>query len=148
MGEMTGRGASALLYTQEGLLYLAKRLAKDRPYLGQYAPPGGSVEEMEVPREAVAREVLEECGLTIDKDRFEFLEHTGPHITPVEEGGSGTPFDMYWFAVQVTDEERPKCTEPHRQGEWTLVDPRTTMPSLSKGTENAINTLRKRWRHG
>ncbi len=53
---------SALVF-RDGSVLLVKR--RDEPNKGRWSPPGGSVELGETVEEAVARETLEETGVTV-----------------------------------------------------------------------------------
>ncbi len=111
-------GAVVIPRLPDGQIMLAQRLSKDRPFLGCYAAPGGSVEEGEEPRVAAVRELAEETGLEVDLNRLVFVSRTGPHLTPVEQGGSGITYYMTYFLLDLADDEVLKRTEPAKQGEW------------------------------
>ncbi|HEV2561603.1 MAG TPA: NUDIX hydrolase [Rhizomicrobium sp.] len=55
VGAVVWRGAAALLLVRRG----------KQPRLGQWSIPGGRIEPGETQHEAIAREVLEETGITI-----------------------------------------------------------------------------------
>ena len=60
-------GSNAII-TWDGKLLLERRVDSDT-----WGLPGGGVKKQETGREAIAREVYEELGLRIPKDRFEKL---------------------------------------------------------------------------
>lgn len=99
-------------------IILSQRLNKDRPFAGCYAAPGGTVEDGEEPRVAALRELKEETGLEVTSDRLVFLKRTGPHLTPVEQSGSGKPYYMSYFLLDLAEDEVLKRTEPEKQGQW------------------------------
>ena len=105
---------------QRHRFYMAKRLAKDRPFCGAYGAPGGSVEEGETTLVGAVRELIEETGLFIDATRFVKLERKGPILTPVEQHGSGVPYFMQYYGVDLRPGEVPQVTEPEKQGPWEL----------------------------
>lgn len=111
-------GVVVFLRRPDGKIYLAKRTAVNRPFVGLYSPPGGSIEDGEGPAVAGAREIKEETDLEIDPLRLFKLGRRGPFITPPEQQGSGTPYHMIYFAVDITETEIPKVTEPEKQGVW------------------------------
>lgn len=116
-------------------VWLAKRTAKDKPYCGLYAAPGGSVAPNEPLLHAAAREVKEETGLTIHYPRLQYgskSEH---------EYDDGRPFTMHWFTVKLYPEEVPLVTEPHKQGLWVRYSI-LHLPMVTPGTEAAIQPLR------
>jgi len=87
-----GRGEAALLIT--------KRAARLNRHAGQYALPGGRLDEGESPLDAARREALEEIGLALDPAAFlgrldDFPTRSGYLITPlvawVEAGAAMQP---------------------------------------------------------
>jgi 8-oxo-dGTP pyrophosphatase MutT (NUDIX family) len=75
-----GRGEASLLLT--------KRAARLNRHAGQYALPGGRLDEGESPLDAARREALEEIGLALDPQAFlgrldDFPTRSGYLITPL-----------------------------------------------------------------
>ena len=67
-------GVYALAIKDDSVLLIKKARG---PYTGKWDLPGGSLEFGEVPLDGLAREVLEETGLTLQKsDLLDVLSHT------------------------------------------------------------------------
>jgi 8-oxo-dGTP pyrophosphatase MutT (NUDIX family) len=123
-------------------IWLAQRCAKDRPYCGLWAAPGGSIDEGEEPLAAAVREVEEETGLKLDPSRFVYgtrSEHAYD---------DGTPFSMHWFSIMLEPDEVPRNIEPHKQKEWMLWTfnaelPEALLPRMTPGTLESLRALRK-----
>jgi 8-oxo-dGTP diphosphatase len=90
--------ASALVL-HDGRLLLTRR-ARD-PYAGMWDVPGGFIEPLEHPEEAVRRELLEETGLEV-----EVGELAGIHCDVYGEGGVAT-LNLFYLARVVGGIERP-----------------------------------------
>ncbi|MDX3072743.1 NUDIX domain-containing protein [Streptomyces sp. NPDC088354] len=77
------RQTTALIVNRRGQYLLHLRDA-DKPISdpGTWSLPGGAREGEETPEEAIARELLEEAGLTIGLTRFGVVEHPGPDGLP------------------------------------------------------------------
>lgn len=103
-------GVAVFMQTPDGQIYMARRTAKDRPFCGLWAAPGGSVEDGETPRQAGVREVEEETGLVVAPERLFKLGR--------RDNGSGTQYHMTYFGLNLLASERPLVTEPHKQSEW------------------------------
>lgn len=124
-------------------IWLARRCAKDRPYCGLWAAPGGSIDEGEEPLAAAVREVEEETGLKLDPARFVYgtrSEHTYDN---------GVPFSMHWFSVLLELDEVPQNIEPHKQGEWmmwtvTTDQPEALLPPMTPGTLESLRALTRK----
>jgi 8-oxo-dGTP pyrophosphatase MutT (NUDIX family) len=69
---------------------------------------------------AAVRELQEETGLLIDATRLVKLDRVGPIVTPVEQQGSGVPYHMQYYGLDLRVGELPKDTEPTKQGPWEL----------------------------
>jgi 8-oxo-dGTP pyrophosphatase MutT (NUDIX family) len=72
----------------DGALILTRRSLKLKNHAGQWALPGGSVEEGEGPEETALRELAEEVGLTLPHERVigrldDFVTRSRFVITPV-----------------------------------------------------------------
>lgn len=90
--------ASALVI-HDGRLLLTRR-ARD-PYAGMWDVPGGFIEPLEHPAEAVQRELLEETGLEV-----EVGELSGIHTDVYGEGGVAT-LNLFYLASVIGGVERP-----------------------------------------
>jgi 8-oxo-dGTP pyrophosphatase MutT (NUDIX family) len=83
---------------ENAALILTRRTAKLKQHAGQWAFPGGSLDKNESPENAALRELSEEVGLTLDKDRIlgrldDFTTRSGFIITPVVVWG-GSDVDL------------------------------------------------------
>jgi 8-oxo-dGTP pyrophosphatase MutT (NUDIX family) len=117
-------------------VWLAQRTALDRAFLGYHASPGGSIELGETPAVAGLREVVEETQLELDRDRLVFLG------VSMHQYDDGRPFEMRGFTVELTEDEVPICTEPHKQGPWARWSIHELPTPLTPGTAAMIKSLR------
>lgn len=76
---------------------------------------GGRIEENESPVEGAKRELLEEAGLEIPLER---IHHMGTDST--FKNSSGNLFNIYFFRIDLKDDETPRNTEPHLHDDWVL----------------------------
>ncbi|WP_457576822.1 NUDIX hydrolase [Desulfomarina sp.] len=77
-------------------LILTRRSARLKNHAGQWALPGGSIDEGESEEETALRELVEEVGLQLEQDQVlgyldDFVTRSGFHITPVVLWGGRTP---------------------------------------------------------
>ncbi len=95
---MTGRivrVAAAVLLRPDGQVLLAQRPA-GKPYAGYWEFPGGKLEPGEAPREALARELHEELGITVRRASPWFVqEFVYPHAH----------VELHFFRVYAWDGE-------------------------------------------
>jgi 8-oxo-dGTP pyrophosphatase MutT (NUDIX family) len=91
-GEGLKRAAVCVVVTDDGqgeaALLLTKRAARLNRHAGQYALPGGRLDEGESPVDAARREALEEIGLALDPGAFlgrldDYPTRSGYLITPL-----------------------------------------------------------------
>src|SRR5215472_5671023 len=71
------RYISVILTNDEGKLWTAQRINKDKPLYGKQCCPGGKIEANETLKEACKREVLEECNIDIweiDNNQLKYLQ--------------------------------------------------------------------------
>ena len=111
-----GVGVGALLFNDQGKIFLTLRGPKAKSERGKWEIPGGAVEFCETFEQAVIREVMEEYGITI---RVKDMLHLADHIIPDEQQHwvsptficeliEGTPIiqepekcsDMGWFSLE------------------------------------------------
>jgi 8-oxo-dGTP diphosphatase len=99
------------MIVKNGLVLLGKR--KGSHGEGEYAFPGGHLEYMESFEQCARRETLEECGVEIERVRFQFLAnvktyapHHYVHIGLLADWKSGTPAVL----------------EPEASGPWEWYD--------------------------
>lgn len=83
-----GLECSAPPWSAAPALLLTRRSAAMRAHAGQWALPGGRIDEGEVPEEAARRELQEEVGLSIGADAVlgrldDYATRSGYVITPV-----------------------------------------------------------------
>ena len=104
--DFIGVGTGAMIFNEEGKVFLAKRGPKARNEIGKWEFPGGSVEFGETCENAVVREVKEEFG--IDIKVIEFLEVVN-HILPEEK--------QHWVSPSFVAKHIggiPKIIEPQK----------------------------------
>ena len=118
-----GVGVGGIIFNAEGLVFLARRGREARNESGKWEFPGGGVEFGETLEHALAREILEEYGITIEV--HELLDVVN-HIIPREGQHwvspsflckmiSGTPVirephkceAIGWFAIEEIPETEP-----------------------------------------
>ncbi len=95
----THLGSNAVI-TCNGKLLLEKRRDSD-----SWGLPGGGVKKTETGREAIAREIYEELGLRIPKDRFKKLQVYGePGRIAAYRDGSVWQMVIVVYGLELTDE--------------------------------------------
>lgn len=96
---------AAVLIDRGGQLLLG------RQYGGYPCPPGGRIEAGESPREAAAREVLEEAGLTVRPGDLAEVRQV------IHAGKNRVPHRGWWYAARVWQGE-PVNLEPSKCEGW------------------------------
>lgn len=112
----SGNIGGLLPETDEGAaLILTRRSARLKNHAGQWALPGGSIDKGESEEETALRELAEEVGLHLKKDRIlgcldDFITRSGFHITPVILWGGQTPY-LHANPEEVASIHRIACRE-------------------------------------
>ena len=102
-------------------------------FANQVTAPGGKVDATDQTLEAAAvRELKEETGLVIDRNRFRY-------VTSVNADNYVCAF----FEVNVSIKEEPKNTEPHKHGDWYWYTVENALQlNLMSGLRAALETWR------
>lgn len=107
--DFIGVGAGAIIFNDEGKVFLAKRGPKARNETGKWEFPGGSVEFGETCEKAIAREIKEEFNICIKV--IELLDVVN-HILPEEHQHWVSPsFIAKLVGGLPTIMEPYKCTQ-------------------------------------
>ncbi len=101
-----GVGVGGIIFDAHGRVFLAKRGREARNESGKWEFPGGCVEFGEALEHALAREVMEEYGITIDVGK---LLDVVNHIIPAE----GQHWVSPTFICRLTA-GTPAIREPHK----------------------------------
>ena len=108
--QRTRLGANAII-TCKGKLLLEKRRDSDT-----WGLVGGGVKKTETPQEAIAREVNEELGLRIPKERFQKLAVYGePGRIAAYQDGSIWRMVVVAFALDLPEEPQLRISAESRQ---------------------------------
>ncbi len=96
-------------------LILTRRSARLKNHAGQWALPGGSIDEGESEEKTALRELMEEVGLQLEQDQLlgyldDFVTRSGFHITPVVLWGGKTPH-LHANPKEVASTHRIPCRE-------------------------------------
>jgi 8-oxo-dGTP diphosphatase len=83
---------------------------------GQLGIPGGHLEPGETARQAAAREIAEELGVSIDIKRLKFFASVNLL--------TNHDYILYEFAVELKPEEQPTILEPDRISELVWCNPK------------------------
>jgi len=110
----------------DAALILTRRAARLKDHPGQWAFPGGSLEEGEGPEETALRELSEEVGLELDEDRVigrldDFTTRSGFTITPVVVWG-GPDLKLTRNPAEVASIHRIPISEFMREDAPLLED--------------------------
>ena len=112
--DFIGVGAGAIIFNDEGKVFIAKRGKKARNERGKWDFPGGSVEFGETCEDAVKRELMEEFGIEI---KIIKLLEVVDHILPEEK--------QHWVSpsyIAKLVKGFPKIMEPEKCDEIKWVE--------------------------
>lgn len=123
MDHHTRRVGTNVLLVKDGKVLLARR-SNTGWADGKLGIPGGHLEEGETARQAAAREVKEELGLSIELDRLIFFA-TGTVRTTQE-------YIYEEFYVELKAEEVPVNKEPEKCSELVWCDPHDLPPEVQE----------------
>ncbi len=131
--DYVGVGVGALIFNENGEVFLIRREPKAKNEVGHWTIPGGTLEFNETMEECVRREVFEEIGVEIELDgQLPAIDHIIP-----DEG-------QHWvtniFPARVLNGE-PENLEPEKCDEigWFPLD---NLPTpLSKGLGKVFDSF-------
>ena len=116
---------------KDGKVLLGKR--KGSHGSNNYAFPGGHLEYMESFEDCAKRETLEECGIKINKIKFQFLanmkEYSPKHYTHIN-------LMAYWKSGE------PKVLEPEKCENWDWYNLNKLPSPLFRACEWAIESYK------
>ena len=136
--EFYGRPAAVYVIIRDGdKILMLKRVGPWKP--GQYVPPSGHVEAKETLRQAAAREVMEEVGLTVlPKDlSFKFVTHRHPGSDEVDDREY---LDFYFEASKYLGEARNMEPEKHSKMVWMTKEDTALYPVVDY-TKEALGLI-------
>jgi mutator protein MutT len=131
-----GVGVGAIIVDEAGRLFLAQRGPKAGNERGRWEFPGGSVEFGETLAEALAREIYEEYGVTIEVG--ELLTVTD-HILPDERQHWVSPS----YVCRIIEGE-PRIVEPDKCSAIGWFTPDEVPEALSQVTRHDLDLYRER----
>lgn len=120
-----------VMFLKEGKVLLSKR-ANTGWNDGMYCLPGGHCFEGERPRWAAARETLEEVGLDIRPERFEF-------VCVAARVSGDKEYVAYEFSVELSPDEIPENTEPDKCSALHWSDPSNLPGNIIDDFRQIIN---------
>jgi|SRR5580692_6004494 8-oxo-dGTP diphosphatase len=131
-----GVAAGAMIFDEDGKLFLAKRSQKCKNEKGHWETPGGSVKFGERQEAAARREILEEFGAEIDiYEQFPAADH----LIPLEK--------QHWvattFLAKFKSGQVPKIMEPEKCDEIGWFSLSELPDPLSIITKSDIAQYRK-----
>jgi mutator protein MutT len=131
-----GVGAGAVIFNNEGKIFLALRGAKARNEKHTWEFPGGCVEFGETLEKALIREIKEEYGFTIKVVK---LLDVINHILPGEKQHWVSPTYLCMY-----QKGKPSILEPHKCDEigWFDLD-RVPISRLSQASRQSLKSLKR-----
>ena len=120
---------------KNGKILVVKRALNDGHRAGTWETVGGGIDENETPHEALAREILEECGLSVriiePLNVFSFKKDDG-------ESKVGITFVCDWVSGEVV------LSEEHSEYEWIMPEEFDQLESV-RGLHDEINMYMKKY---
>lgn len=132
-----GVGVGAVIMSEDGRVFLARRGREARNESGKWEFPGGGVEFGETMERALAREVMEEYGFEIEV--MELLDVVD-HLIPAE--------NQHWISPTFLCKHKggtPAIKEPHKCHEigWFELD-KIPEQELTIASKKSLESLRKK----
>jgi 8-oxo-dGTP diphosphatase len=129
------------IFSKDGKLLLGKSI-KGGVYEGSYSVPGGGIEESETKEQALAREMLEETGIDVNRGRIaEISSSTGGHEKTLRGTNERVFVDMVFYNYKI---ELPQVAIEiivRAEDDWT--SPRWFTPAEISEANIAEPTLKK-----
>jgi 8-oxo-dGTP diphosphatase len=125
-----GVGVGAMVFDDQGRVFLAQRGPKARNEVGRWEFPGGTVEFGETLAAAVVREFAEEYGMTVEVTA---LIGVADHILPAE--------GQHWVSVSFTATHvagTPSIREPEKCTKIGWFTPDNLPPDLSEAAQQTL----------
>ena len=130
--------ACAACYLVHGGKLLLLQQANGRREEGCWGVPGGSIEEMELPRFAAAREVQEETGIILPAESLVSLGYLYIQKPTIE-------FLYYLFHYELTQQPKVILSDEHTDYRWEEFTHLFSL-SLRAGAIEALSAYHKRIR--
>jgi len=141
-------------FTATGIVFSAanKILMVHHNKLNVWLPPGGHINENELPDDAVIREIFEETGVMAEivshKNELGFIDGCKELETPfiilledIEGNGTHNHIDMVYICRAITEDLNPQESEVHGIGWFTFdeIKQLTTYDNVIKTISKAIS---------
>ena len=132
-----GVGVGAIIFDEQGRIFLAKRGVEARNERNQWEFPGGGVEFGETLVHAIVREIAEEYGFEI---KVEKLLDVVDHIIPYEHQHWVSPV----FICRVKG-GTPHIREPRKCNEigWFVLD-QIPVANLTSASKKSLESLKRK----
>lgn len=115
----------AIAFTDEGSILLVGGVPEDAGWPGLWTP-GGGVKDNETPKEALARELLEEAGATIDAMQPLGVQRVDDDVWGLQHQA------FYWCRITLDDDFTPE----YEVQEYRLVLPEQFLDTLFWGRDD------------